>query len=661
MHVSHPAPGNEPISLRFPRLIPRPKSETGIWSWIGTVDHKRIGTLYAVTSFLWFLVGGIEALLIRLQLSHADSTLIDPELYNQLFTMHGTTMVFLVVMPLSAAFFNWLVPLQIGARDVAFPRLNALSFWIFLFGSLLLNFSWLVGDAPNGGWFGYAPNSNVAYNPTDGMTYWVLGLNVLGIASIAAGLNFVVTILNMRAPGMSLTKLPVFTWMTLVTSVLIILALPVLTVALIQLQVDRLYGTHFYNPEAGGDPVLWQHMFWLFGHPEVYILILPAMGIVSEILPVFSRKPLFGYSFLVFAGVAIGFMGWFVWSHHMFTVGLGPAANSAFAISTMAIAIPTGIKIFNWIGTMWGGSVRFSTAMLFAISFIAMFTIGGLSGVMHAAVPSDAQQQDTYFVVAHFHYVLFGGAIMAIFGGIYFWWPKATGWLLNERMGKLNWFLMLLGFNLQFAPQHWLGLDGMPRRIVTYAENMGWENTNMYASAGGFIMALGVLLFIINIFVSARNRQEAGDDPWDGRTLEWAISSPPPHYNFKEIPVVEHRDDFWFKKHPELIAEYYHEDGHGEVVAPSGAQFDDEYADEDEHADVEHHDDQSEEDDHGHGIHLPDMSYYPIILAAGVTIAAIGLMTELWVIAIGVVVTVWGLLGWSMEPVNDPTPEDGAH
>ncbi len=662
MHTTHPGISGEPISLKFPRIFPRPKSDRGIWSWIATVDHKRIGTLYAVTSFFWFLVGGIEALLMRLQLSQADNTLIDPELFNQLFTMHGTTMVFLVVMPLSAAFFNWLVPLQIGARDVAFPRLNALSYWIFLLGSLLLNFSWLVGDAPNGGWFGYAPNSSVAFNPTDGMTYWVIGLNILGVASIAAGLNFIVTILNMRAPGMSLTKMPVFTWMTFVTSVLIVLALPILTVALIQLQVDRLYGTHFYDTAAGGDPVLWQHVFWLFGHPEVYILILPAMGIVSEILPVFSRKPLFGYSFLVFAGVAIGFMGWFVWSHHMFTVGLGPAANSAFAISTMAIAIPTGIKIFNWIGTMWGGSIRFSTAMLFAISFIAMFTIGGLSGVMHAAVPSDAQQQDTYFVVAHFHYVLFGGAIMAIFGGIYFWWPKATGYLLSEKLGVANWLIMLIGFNLQFAPQHWLGLDGMPRRVFTYAENMGWENTNMYASAGGFLMAFGVLLFIINVFYSARKRVPAGDDPWDGRTLEWSISSPPPHYNFEKIPTVEHRDDFWFRKHPELIAEYYHDEHDGKLTAPSGAQFDDDddYGSDSHHAEA-HAESEHDDDDNGHDIHLPDMSYYPFILAAGITVAMIGLMTIIPVIAIGVVILLWGLLGWSMEPVNDPAPEGASH
>ncbi|SVC46390.1 uncharacterized protein METZ01_LOCUS299244, partial [marine metagenome] len=342
-------------ALTFPRLFPRPKADTGIWSWIGTVDHKRIGTLYGITAFIWFIVGGLEALMIRAQLASAESTLIGPEAFNQLFTMHGTTMVFLVIMPLSAAFFNWLIPLQIGARDVAFPRLNALSFWIFLFGSLIINASFLTGNAPNGGWFGYAPYSGATFNPGLGMPYWIVGLNILGAASIAAGLNFIVTILNMRAPGMGMFKIPIFTWMTLITSVLIVLAMPILAVAGIQLQTDRVYGTHFFNSLGGGDPVMWQHIFWVFGHPEVYILILPAMGIVSEVLPTFARKPLFGYPFVVLAGAAIAFMGWFVWSHHMFTVGLGPAVNTAFAVSTMLIAVPTGVKIFNWLGTLWGG------------------------------------------------------------------------------------------------------------------------------------------------------------------------------------------------------------------------------------------------------------------------------------------------------------------
>ena len=397
-----------PKQYQIPRIFPRPSAHSGLWYWLGTVDHKKIGTMYGIVSFFWFIMGGIEALLIRVQLSHAEASIISPELYNQLFTMHGTTMVFLVVMPLSAAFFNWLIPLQIGARDVAFPRLNALSLWVFVFGSILMNVSWLTGEAPNGGWFGYPPNSTIQFNPGNGMTFWVLGLNVLGIASIAAGLNFIVTIINMRAPGMTLMRMPVFTWMTFITSILIVLALPVLGVAGIQMTADRVYGTNFFNSEAGGDPIFWQHIFWLFGHPEVYILILPAMGIVSEVLPTFSRKPLFGYTFIVFSGGIIGFMGWFVWSHHMFTVGLGPAANTAFTISTMLIAVPTGVKIFNWIATLWGGSIKFTTSMLFSIGFIAMFTIGGLSGVTHAVSPSDAQQQDTYYVVAHFHYEFFG-------------------------------------------------------------------------------------------------------------------------------------------------------------------------------------------------------------------------------------------------------------
>jgi cytochrome c oxidase subunit 1 len=651
-------------SITIPRIFNRPKSHSGLWSWVGTVDHKRIGTLYGVTAFIWFLIGGIEALIIRAQLASAESSLVSPDVFNQLFTMHGTTMVFLVVMPLSAAFFNWLVPLQIGARDVAFPRMNALSYWLFLFGSILLNTGWLFGESPNGGWFGYAPNSGILFNPGTGMTFWAVGLTVLGVASIAAGLNFIVTILNMRAPGMSLFKMPVFTWMTLITSVLIVLAMPVIGVALIQIGIDRLYGTNFYNSTAGGDPVLWQHMFWLFGHPEVYILILPAMGIVSEILPTFSRKPLFGYPFVVFSGIGIAFMGWFVWSHHMFTVGLGPAVNSAFAISTMGIAIPTGVKILNWMATMVRGSITLNVPMLFAISFIAMFTIGGLSGVMHAAVPSDAQQQDTYFVVAHFHYVLFGGAVMAIFGGIYYWWPKMMGWMLDEKIGLVSWLLLLVGFNLQFGPMHWLGMDGMPRRIYTYSSEQGWEGWNLVASIGGFTLALGVLVFIINVFYSRSKKRMAGNDPWDGRTLEWTIPSPPPHYNFEQIPVVHHRDDFWYQKYPELLEHLEARDEElreqlGEA-APTGSESGGHHHP--PSGGAEAHGDAHHGDGHGggHGIHLPDMSYYPVILAAGIALGVGGLIVDPWLGGVGGAIGLWGLLGWSFEPVNDPAPE-GAH
>ena len=623
----------KPKQFQLPRIFPRPKSHKGLWYWLATVDHKKIGTMYGLVSFFWFLVGGIEALLIRLQLGQAESSILSPEVYNQMFTMHGTTMVFLVVMPLSAAFFNWIVPLQIGARDVAFPRLNALSLWVFIFGSILMNISWFAGGAPNGGWFGYPPNSSLGFNPGNGITYWVMGLNILGVASIAAGLNFIVTIINMRAPGLHMMRLPVFTWMTLITSVLIVLALPILAVAGIQLTADRIYGTNFFNSEAGGDPIFWQHIFWLFGHPEVYILILPAMGIVSEVLPTFSRKPLFGYTAIVFAGLVIGFMGWFVWSHHMFTVGLGPAANTAFTVTTMLIAIPTGVKIFNWISTLWGGSIKLNTSMLFSIGFIAMFTIGGLSGVTHAASPSDAQQQDTYYVVAHFHYVLFGGSIFAIFSGIYYWWPKFTGWLLDEKLGITSFILMFIGFNLQFGPMHWVGLNGMPRRIYTYAEDMGWESSNLAATIGGFIIALSVLVFLVNVILSKRKKQNAGGDPWDARTLEWSIASPPPHYNFVEIPKVNNIDDWWYKKYPELL------EGNNQNIKKQKIEVED----------------SSNVDESK--IHLPDLSYYPLLIGVGLTIAALGVMYTYALVAIGLVMVFWGSIGWSTEPVNEDSNE----
>ena len=542
-------------------------------------------------------------------------------------------MVFLVVMPLSAAFFNWIVPLQIGARDVAFPRLNALSLWVFIFGSILMNISWFAGGAPNGGWFGYPPNSSLGFNPGNGITYWVMGLNILGVASIAAGLNFIVTIINMRAPGLHMMRLPVFTWMTLITSVLIVLALPILAVAGIQLTADRIYGTNFFNSEQGGDPIFWQHIFWLFGHPEVYILILPAMGIVSEVLPTFSRKPLFGYTAIVFAGLVIGFMGWFVWSHHMFTVGLGPAANTAFTVTTMLIAIPTGVKIFNWISTLWGGSIRLNTSMLFSIGFIAMFTIGGLSGVTHAASPSDAQQQDTYYVVAHFHYVLFGGSIFAIFSGIYYWWPKFTGWLLDEKLGKISFVLMFIGFNLQFGPMHWVGLNGMPRRIYTYAEDMGWESSNLAATIGGFIIALSVLVFLVNVILSKRKKQNAGGDPWDARTLEWSIASPPPHYNFVEIPKVNNIDDWWYKKYPELLESNSQNIKKKKIEVEDSSNVDESK------------------------IHMPDLSYYPLIIGIGLTIAALGVMYTYALVVIGLIMVFWGSIGWSTEPVNEDSNE----
>jgi cytochrome c oxidase subunit I len=629
---------------------PRTREYRGVWSWVTTVDHKRIGILYGATAFAFFLIGGLEALLIRLQLAVPNNTLINPETYNELFTMHGTTMIFLVVMPMSVAFFNVVVPLQIGARDVAFPRLNALSYWIFVSGGIFLNLSWLMGHAPNMGWFAYANLTEHTYNPGLGPDFWALGLLVLGTASMAGAFNFVVTIINMRAPGMSLMRMPVFTWMTFVTSFLIIFAFPIITVALIELVFDRHFGTNFFNADASirGDTLLWQHLFWLFGHPEVYILILPAMGIVSEVLPVFSRKPLFGYAVVVYSGIAIGFVSFGVWAHHMFTTGLGPVANAVFLTTTLAVAVPTGVKIFNWIATLWGGSIRFSVAMMYAIAFVSLFTIGGLSGVSHAIVPSDWQQQDTYYIVAHFHYVLFGGAIMGLFAGLYYWWPKITGRLLSEKVGTLQFWLMFLGFNITFGPMHFLGMDGMPRRIFTYPAGMGWELWNMVATAGAFLMGLGVLLFVHNAVTSLRRGERASGDPWDARTLEWSIPSPPPVYNFATIPLVHGRDALWAVKHPHRAEREGELDTTHIDVQLAGRQIGDVDApDKGSHGSPDAHDDAQ-----GHSIHIPDGSWFPVITAFGLTFFAAGLIFGWWLTVLGGLMLIFGVYAWSYEPIN---------
>ena len=593
---------------------------TGLWSWITTVDHKRIGILYGATAFSFFLLGGIEALLLRIQLGTPNNTFLDPETYNQLFTMHGTTMIFLAIMPFSVAFFNYIIPLQIGARDVAFPRLNAFSYWVFLLGGLFLNASWLFGAAPDTGWFGYANLTSKQYSPGLHVDFWMLGLQVLGVASLAGAVNFFTTVLNMRAPGMTLMRMPIFTWMSFITQVLLLLAFPVITVALILLMFDRFFGTNFFVPSAGGDPLLWQHLFWIFGHPEVYILILPAFGIVSEVLPVFSRKPLFGYAAMVFSGIFIAFLGFGVWSHHMFATGMGPIADTYFSLATMLIAIPTGVKIFNWLGTIWGGSLQYKTPIYFALGFVAMFIIGGLSGVMHGSPPADLQQTDTYFVVAHFHYVMFGGSIFGLTAGAYYWWPKMFGRMLNEGLGKLHFWLMLIGFNVTFFPMHILGLNGMPRRVYTYPEGLGFEQLNLLESVGSFILALSFLVFLINIIKTWRGPRNAPADPWNAATLEWAIPSPPQEWNFAEIPAVHGRDPLWEAKR---------ERG-GPLPEPPRVS--------------------------GQGIHMPKPSFWPLVTALGLTSMMAGLMLihhlGPWGIIAGGAILLFGVFNWAFEPAG---------
>jgi cytochrome c oxidase subunit 1 len=605
--------------------------KTGLWSWMTTVDHKRIGILYGSTAFFFFLLGGLEALLIRVQLARADNNFIDPDTYNQLFTMHGTTMIFLGIMPLSSMFFNFMIPLLIGARDVAFPRLNAFSYWVFLLGGLFLNASFLFGAAPDTGWYGYANLTSRQFSPGPNVDFWNMGLQILGVASLAAAVNFFVTIVNMRAPGMTMMRMPMFVWMSFITQVLLLLAFPVIAVALILLMFDRFFGTHYFVPAGGGDPLLWQHFFWIFGHPEVYILILPAFGIISEVLPVFSRKPLFGYAAMVFSGVFIAFLGFGVWSHHMFTTGMGPIADTFFSLSTMLIAIPTGVKIFNWMGTMWYGSLQFRTPMYFAVGFIAMFIIGGLSGVMHAPPPADLQQNDTYFIVAHFHYVMFGGSIFGLVAGGYYWWPKMFGRMLDERLGKLHFWLMLIGFNLTFFPMHFVGLNGMPRRTYTYPKELGFEMLNQIETVGSFILGLSFLVFLINIIKTSRLPRNAPADPWNGATLEWTIPSPPQEWNFDKPPSVQGRDPLWELKRL----------NGGPLPEPPLTS--------------------------GAGIHLPNPSYWPLISAIGVTSLFVAIMMlPKWGPA-GIVVAVallfFGIYNWLFEKGYSEfrTPSHGGH
>jgi len=522
------------------------KRPTGLMDWLTTVDHKKIGILYFFAGGFFFLIGGLEALLIRLQLMAPDATFFTGDTFNALTTMHGTTMIFFAAMPIIFGFMNAIVPLQIGARDVAYPFVNALGFWLFFLGGIFLNVSWFVGHIPDAGWTAYTPLS--ALPEKFGMNFYVMSLQIAGLGTLIGGINFLVTIINMRAPGMTYMRMPMFVWASFITSAMILFAFPAITVGLVELMFDRIFGGAFFDVDRGGNNLLWEHLFWIFGHPEVYILILPAFGIISEIVSTFSSKRLFGYSSMVFATVLIAFLGFMVWVHHMFTTGLGPVANSIFAIATMAIAVPTGVKIFNWLFTLWGGHIRFTSANLWASAFIPTFVMGGVTGVMLAAPAADFQYHDSYFVIAHFHYVLVGGLIMSIFAASYYWWPKMFGRMLNEKLGKVHFWTFFIGFHLTFFPQHFLGLMGMPRRVFTFEKNAGLDVGNLISTIGAFLMGVGVIVFVINILITNSKKRNAVNDPWDGRTLEWTIPSPAPEYNFKQTPLVRGLDAFWKEK-----------------------------------------------------------------------------------------------------------------
>jgi len=555
-----------------------------VWDYITTVDHKKLAVMYLLAGTLFFAIAGFEALLMRIQLMKPNNNFISAGFFNELLTMHGTTMLFLAATPLLFAFMNMLVPLQIGARDVAFPFLNSLGFWLFFLGAVFLHLSFFMGGAPDAGWTSYASLS--LYSPGHGIDFYVLGLQISGAGTLISGLNFIVTIITMRAPGMTFMRMPLFTWTSLVSSALILFAFPPLTIGLLMMLFDRMFGGNFFDHTMGGNTIIWEHLFWIFGHPEVYILVLPAFGLFSEIIPAFSRKRLFGYSSMVFATILIGFLGFMVWAHHMFTVGLGPTANAIFAVATMAIAVPTGMKVFNWILTIWGGSIKVTTPMLYALGFIPSFVAGGVTGVMQASAPLDYQLHDSYFIVAHFHYVIVGGIVTALFGSAHFYWPIFFNRMLNETLGKWTFWVFFIGFHLTFFVQHFLGLMGMPRRVFTYMEGQGWDQFNYISTIGAAMMGVGVIMMVINCLMSIKGKP-AGRDPWgDGRTLEWSIPQPIPFYNFRQTPLVRGLDPWWIEK----------QEGNKEVTfaEPLG------------------------------DIHMPNNSAIPFVISLGMFIAAFG-------------------------------------
>ena len=591
-----------------------------LWDWLTTVDHKKIGILYFLGGGFFFVLGGIEAMMIRWQLHIPNNDFVSAGLFNDLITMHGTTMIFLAAMPILFGFMNAIVPLQIGARDVAFPFINSLGFWMFFFGGLFLNISWLYGEVPDAGWTSYASLSLASQG--HGVDFYAIGLQIAGGGTLMAGINFLVTIINMRAPGMTYMRMPLFTWTTFVASAMILFAFPPLTVGLFFLTFDRMFGGNFFNHTMGGNTIIWEHIFWIFGQPEVYILILPAFGIFSEIFSIFSRKRLFGYPSMVFATVLIGFLGFMVWAHHMFTVGLGPTANAIFAVATMAIAVPTGVKIFNWLLTMWGGSIKITTPMLYALGFIPSFVMGGVTGVMQGAAPLDYQLHDSYFIVAHFHYVIVGGVVLAILAATHLYWPKMFGTMLNETLGKVTFWFFFIGFHMTFLIQHWLGFWGMPRRVWTYMDGQGWNLANLISTIGAFMMAIGVIVLVINAIMTSVKNVKVANDPWgDGRTLEWAIESPPIYYNFHATPLVRGLDTVWIEKM----------EGNESGLTPAEPIKD---------------------------IHMPNGSIIPLLMSFGLFIAGFGAMfrtEESWGLPVLIFGLLWTFVSMAARSLQDDT------
>jgi cytochrome c oxidase subunit 1/cytochrome c oxidase subunit I+III len=611
----------------------------GLVGFFTTVDHKRLGLRYIYTSFAFFFASGLMALVMRAQLSEAHANVLGPGAYNELMTMHGITMIFLFNTPILAGFGNYLVPLQIGARDMAFPRLNAFSWWIFLFAGIFLYSSVLVGKVPDNGWFGNIQVPTGTYTPGMNVDFWGLGIVFVGLSTTVGSVNFIVTIFKLRAPGLSLNRLPIFIWAMLVFAFMALFAVPAVTLAAGLVEMDRLFGTAWFVPHLGGNVLLYQHLFWFWGHPEVYILFVPATGMVSMIIPVFSRRPLVGYLWIVGALVTIGFLSFGVWVHHMFATGMPPLAMSLFAAASLVIAIPSGVQFFAWIATMWQGKVRLGVPMLFCLGFLFIFLLGGITGVMVAVMPFDWQVHDSYFVVAHFHYVLNGAVVFPIFGAMYFWGPKMTGRALSERLGKVSFWVMFVGFNLAFFPMHILGLMGMPRRVYTYDAGLGWDTLNMVVTAGGFLFAFGTGLSLWNWIRAVRRKEPVPDDPWHGDSLEWSIGSPPPEYNFAALPVVEGRHPLWDRR----PLRYATAGGPGtEGVTVQGAI--------DRQTPVTEGFETLPEED----LHIPGESWVPVATALGITVFFFGLLVDAALVAVvGVVGAVLGAVLWAWRTEED--------